>query len=259
MIAFVYAAVVFLSNIIGAISGLGGGSIIKPFFDLVGYHTISEISFYSSVAVFTMAIVSTLKQLRDGCQLDIRFALYLSIGSILGGILGSEGLSWLLKLGISNAVVLTIQLALTILTLIISYIYAQYFEEKKIQLKRPYGFLIGLILGLLASFLGIGGGPLNVVALMGLFALTLREAAVYSIVTIFFSQLSKLGTILLTQKYVGFDLTILWVIIPSAIAGGYVGAFLSHRLNEKRISVIYRSVIVFILLINFYNIVNLWI
>ena len=49
----IYFIVIILANSVGAVSGMGGGVIIKPvFFDSLGFHSLSAITFYSSVAVF---------------------------------------------------------------------------------------------------------------------------------------------------------------------------------------------------------------
>ena len=69
-------------------------------------------------------------------------------------------------------------------------------------------------LGSFSTFLGIGGGPINVSLLIFCFGLTMKDATVYSIITIFFSQLAKLVEIGLSEGYQAYDLTFLWVIIP---------------------------------------------
>lgn len=78
-------------------------------------------------------------------------------------------------------------------------------------------------LGFLASFLGIGGGPINVSVLMLMFAMPIKDATVYSICTIFFSQLSKLATLALSTGFARYDLTMLWFVVPAAILGGGIG------------------------------------
>lgn len=54
-IAVIYFLIIFCASTIGSISGMGGGVIIKPALDFIGYHSLSSITFYSSVAVLTMA------------------------------------------------------------------------------------------------------------------------------------------------------------------------------------------------------------
>ncbi|WP_148793570.1 sulfite exporter TauE/SafE family protein, partial [Enterococcus faecium] len=69
-------------------------------------------------------------------------------------------------------------------------------HQPKFHLTSWTWYLIcGGVLGFLASFLGIGGGPVNVSLLMLMFALPIKEATLYSLSTIFFSQLAKLVTI----------------------------------------------------------------
>ncbi|MGH2335518.1 sulfite exporter TauE/SafE family protein, partial [Enterococcus faecalis] len=58
----IYFITIFLSNTVGALSGMGGGGIIKPVLDFLGFHLLNSIAFYSSVAVFVMSISSTYKQ-----------------------------------------------------------------------------------------------------------------------------------------------------------------------------------------------------
>ncbi len=59
----IYPIVILIANTIGAISGMGGGVIIKPALQIFDLDSVLIINFYSSVAVFTMSITSTLKQL----------------------------------------------------------------------------------------------------------------------------------------------------------------------------------------------------
>lgn len=65
MIGLIYFLVIVAANTVGAISGMGGGVLIKPIFDFIGAHSLAAISFYSSMAVFTMSIVSTIRQLKN--------------------------------------------------------------------------------------------------------------------------------------------------------------------------------------------------
>ncbi len=97
------------------------------------------------------------------------------------------------------------------------------------------------VLGFLASFLGIGGGPVNVSLLMLMFALPIKEATLYSLSTIFFSQLAKLVTIALTSSFMRFDLSMLFYVIPAAVIGGLWGARFSRVLSPKKVTFIFSS------------------
>jgi hypothetical protein len=61
----IYAAVILAATTLGAFVGLGGGVIIKPVLDFIGAEPRIQVDFLSCVAVFTMSIVSTCKQIKN--------------------------------------------------------------------------------------------------------------------------------------------------------------------------------------------------
>ncbi|MDQ0222121.1 sulfite exporter TauE/SafE family protein [Streptococcus moroccensis] len=253
MIGLIYFIVIILANTVGAVSGMGGGVIIKPIFDFIGAHDVASISFYSAVAVFTMSLVSTYRQVKNGVHIDGKQTVSLALGSILGGYLGNALFSFIQSQYQSESLTQGVQIILTCLTLIFAFFYSKH-SGYSLQLKGlGYYLLCGLILGTLASLLGIGGGPINVSLLMLMFAMPIKQATVYSICTIFFSQLSKIVTIGLTTGYGGYDMTILLYVIPAAILGGFIGARLSKILSAERVALIFQLVIILVLLISVYN------
>ncbi|KAF1295641.1 hypothetical protein BAU15_03620 [Enterococcus sp. JM4C] len=253
MISLIYFLVIIFANTVGAISGMGGGVIIKPLLDLIGAHSVAAISFYSSVAVFTMSIVSTARQMKQGASLKFNLVLWISVGAILGGILGSIAFEGLYQLLPSESHVQLVQIILTIITLVFAFC-ATKFHWRSFNLHHWLWYLFcGLVLGFFASLLGIGGGPINVALLMLFFAMPIKQATIYSICTIFFSQLSKLVTITFTTGFARYDMTMLFVIIPAAILGGLLGAKFSHVLTEKKVALVFQLVILLVLAINIYN------
>lgn len=253
---FLYFGIILIANMFGALSGMGGGILIKPLFDLISIHSIAEISFYASAAVLTMAIVSTIKQWRNGMTFQARLAIYISLGSILGGLAGGKLLDFLLASHMEDNKVLHIQIIVTILTLGYAFLYSR-FNWQSIHLKSSGWVLaVGFLLGCLASFLGIGGGPINVALLMFCFRLPIKVAAVYSIITIFFSQFSKLAGIAISTGFESFDLSYLAVIIPAAICGGYFGAKLSGIWSEEKVVLVYQWMIIGVIFLNSFNLLT---
>lgn len=253
MIGIIYFIVIVFANTIGAISGMGGGVLIKPIFDLIHVHSVAAISFYSSVAVLTMSVVSTSKQLQNGIQIKWPFAIQVSLGAVVGGLLGNIVFEKILALFPAGREVQLVQIVLTIITLVFSYLYS-----KKIWQNFNYQSPIltlgsGLLLGFLASLLGIGGGPINVALLMLLFNIPIKQATVYSIITIFFSQLTKVITIFVTVDMSRYDMNMLYYIIPAAILGGFLGSFVSGKVTDERVNQVYQWVIILVLIINIYN------
>ncbi|WP_373282944.1 sulfite exporter TauE/SafE family protein [Macrococcus hajekii] len=117
----------------------------------------------------------------------------------------------------------------------------------------PIYFIATLALGLVSTLLGIGGGPINVSLLMLLFGLSIKEATIYSIVTIFFSQLSTLTTTFVTVGTDQFDLSYLMSIIPAAVIGGYVGSVFNKRLSDSVVSRVFLSVTFLVIGLNLIN------
>ena len=179
----------------GAYVGLGGGVIIKPLLDLIGKDPISIVNFYSACAVFSMSISSTIKHIKSKTKIDFKLIVSLSAGAVIGGILGSRLFDYLLTL-FDNSKLKSLQGLILGILLVASVVYINLKNAKSFKVKNPICIiLVGLSLGFIASFLGVGGGPINVAFLALFFSMTVKEAAVYSVGTIFFSQLSKLITL----------------------------------------------------------------
>lgn len=253
MVGILYFVVIIIANTTGSISGMGGGVIIKPIFDLIGAHDVESISFYSSVAIFVMASVTITLRLIDSHNLEWKIANKISGGPVIGGVLGNVLFEICLNVFKYKDTVQLVQITLIVLTLIFAFIYTKY-EWKNYHLTNVIWYYIcGIVLGFLASLLGIGGGPINVSLLMLLFSLPIKKATEYSICIIFFSQLAKLISVGTTEGYAYYDLTLLWFIVPAAIIGGLLGNKFSNILSAKSVTKVFQCMIFFILIINFYN------
>ena len=84
-------------------------------------------------------------------------------------------------------------------------------------------------------------------------SMTVKEAAVYSVGTIFFSQLSKLITLGVTHTIPKCSILTLAVAVICAVAGGILGAKMNKKGNEKVIKTVFTIVVALIALVNFYN------
>lgn len=255
MIILLYILIILLATISGAITGLGGGVIIKPLFDAIGYHDAASIGFYSSVAVFTMCIVSIYKQMRNEFNFNRNILWTISFGSVLGGLLG-EKIFNLFTSFLDNNIIKIIQSSLLGITLLCILLYT--INKRKIKhykIKNLVAiFFIGVFLGTISIFLGIGGGPLNVAVMMLLFSLNIKSSTIYSIATIFFSQISKLTTLFIEGKVFDFDLKFIPYIIVSAIIGGWIGTLINQKLNSRNIERLYNLLMILLLCVSIYNI-----
>lgn len=250
-----YVFVILIANTLGAISGMGGGVIIKPALQLFRMDPAITINFYSSVAVLVMSISSTYKQVKAHNKINAKTALWIGLGSILGGILGDSSFKYVYYLlGDSKSV--AIQMILVIITLVFSL----YVSSGKVKTYHLSGnlimFITGVALGLISTFLGIGGGPINTACFMLLFSTSIREATIYSIVTIFFSQASKITQALMMHSVPSLEVSLIIAIMITAIVGGWLGATISNKVSQKSIMYMYRGMIIFVLILDLGNLVT---
>lgn len=253
MFFLIYSLVIFIATLLGAFVGLGGGIIIKPVLDFIGFHPLVQIAFFSSSAVFAMSVTSTIKHLKNKTPINMSTVLLFAIGSILGGFAGNKLFNYALSVSDSPETVKGIQSVVLAIFLILVIISVNA-KIKHLEITNSAAIvLVGLVLGLSAAFLGIGGGPINVAVLTVLFSFTMRDAAVYSVAIVLFSQLSNLVTIFVNTGFKGYDLKYLLVIIPFAILGGFFGAKLNRKCDEKTIRIVFSSSISLIVVLSAYN------
>lgn len=255
VIGILYFFIILIVISTSAIAGISGGVVLRPIFDFIGYHDVTEIAFYMGSAVLTMSVSSTIKQIAMGTKINFKKVLTLAIGSFLGGFLGQMILS-AMSYAFDDNVVQIIQGILSILSLI----FVMLFTKENIRTYELRGTmwyaLTGLGLGTFATVLAIGGGPINVIVFVLLFGITFKESAVYSITTIFFAQAARLGTMVVDYGLDRFELDLLFFIIPAAILGGIIGGRLNVKLPEEKVKKIFKFIVIGTILINIWNVVD---
>lgn len=250
----IYFFICLISCFIGAISGIGGGVIIKPILDSFGNMSISEISFLSGTTVLVMSIISLKKSLNKNLKLNIKIALFLGIGSGIGGFLGK----YIFELFSSNFDNSKIGLIQSIILLIINVIILIYILNKhKIKSFNLSNYficlLIGALLGIISSFLGIGGGPLNIAIIYILFSMPPKETAICSIFIVFISQITSFFTTIF-NKVPNFNIITLLIMCFGAIIGALIGSNVSKKMDNKKIEKFFLNVLIFLIFLNLYNI-----
>lgn len=250
-----YLIISFLASVVGAISGIGGGIIIKPVLDAFGGFSVSTISFLSGTTVLSMTVVSLIKSLRLGVSIEKRTSTILAAGSIVGGIAGKY-LFGLAKSSLKNdSFVGIIQSAFLIVMTVGVLIYV--IRENRISKLKitssPFVGCIGLVLGCISAFLGIGGGPLNLAVLSYFFSMDSKTAAINSIYTILFSQASSLIFTVAGGSIPTFPPLVLIVMILGGITGGFYGSVLRVKMTNKKVSQLFCGIMVLIIMITCYN------
>ena len=113
--------------------------------------------------------------------------------------------------------------------------------------------LIGLALGIMSSFLGIGGGPINLVVLFYFFSMETKVAAANSLYIILFSQTANLLTIIFTGSIPPFRVIALVLMVCGGIDGGIVGRKLNKKLTSRAVDKLFIGLMVVIVGICIYN------
>ena len=247
-----YMAIIFIATTIGAITGLGGGVIIKPSLDFLNFHSVQNISFLSSCAVFSMSLYGVGKHLVQKTPIRKGIIIKVSLGAMIGGFVGTNLFQTAIQMT-SKETVASVQ-SLSLIILLILTIIAMKRDLKTYNIDNTFlTILVGLVLGILSSFLGIGGGPFNVIVFNILYSIDFKKATVYSLATILFAQLTNLMTIGIQEGFGSYDTGFLIFIIPAALIGGIVGTYLNKKMDEKWIKSLFMLVMYALVLLNVIN------
>jgi len=254
----IYFLIALFATTSGAIAGIGGGIIIRPLLDILGDFDVRTISVLSSITVLTMAFVSAGKQVAQKAKLKYEIVLPLAIGAAGGGVIGQIVFSQVVTALQRGALVTALQNALLLFLVATVFVYMKKRESIKSHNLRGLipSMLVGLCLGIVSSFLGIGGGPINVALMIFLFSFDIKIATVCSIITILFSQLANVLMVALHTGFGAFDLSMLLPMMIGAVAGGFIGAVLNKKMSARAVENCFNSMQLIVVLIATINIVT---
>lgn len=250
-----FLLVSFIASSVGAISGIGGGIIIKPVLDSLGIFEVTTISFLSGCTVLTMSTTTLMINIKNKVSYEKRLVILLAIGSAMGGFFGSQILSSIKDQVANNSDLGLIQTSLLLavnLGVVFFLIYKN--KIKTLVITSYIGIItVGLCLGLISSFLGIGGGPINIAVLFYFFSLSQLQSARSSLVIIFFAQLVNLLTVVLVGHIPQLNLSYLLIMCIGGVSGGILGTKISTKLSDGRRTILFKWILLFVILVNVYN------
>ena len=250
-----FFVVAFLSSIVGAICGIGGGVVIKPVLDMLQLGAVSTINFLSGCTVLSMSLYSVGKAMisRDS-KVELSTGTPLAIGAALGGVAGKELFGIIKGLFANGEMVGGVQAVTLGLITVGTLLYTV--NKSKISTQRITGKVscvaVGLMLGIMSSFLGIGGGPINLVVLGYLFSMDSKTAAANSLYIILFSQLASLISTVISGLP-EFQPLVLTLMVAGGIGGGIVGRALNKKMDNRAVDKLFIGLMMLIVLICIYN------
>ncbi len=185
----------------------------------------------------------------------MRVATLLAIGAAVGGITGQR-LFAMLKAAVGNESFVGMVQALGLILVSGSILVYSIFKDRIKSWHFSNGIVcvvVGLALGVISSFLGIGGGPINLVALGLLFSMTTKDAALASLYIIMFAQIASLGQMIVGGTFPEFKMLYLVVMVAGGILGGNMGSRINKTLDDRRVEQLTIVLMAIIVCINIYN------
>lgn len=251
-------SIALAASVIGAICGIGGGVIIKPVLDMFGVASVATISFLSSCTVLTMSFYSVGRNVvsKSG-SIEMGTGTPLALGAAVGGICGNLLFSWVKDaLGGSTA-----GAAQSICLMILTFGTLIYTVKKSgINTRSVTGkaacLVIGFALGGFSSFLGIGGGPFNLVVLHYFFGMETKKAASNSLYIILLSQITNLLVSLIGRTVPEFEPMALVLMICGGVGGGIIGRSINKKIDDRAVDKLFICLLFVIVLICIYNTVK---
>ena len=256
---FVFFFVAFLACLIGKICGMGGGVIIKPILDAFGIMSVASINLISGCTVLGMTCWSVCRSaIKKESSIDLKISTPLAVGAAAGGILGKQLFSLVAGMfadpdkagGVQAALLFTVTLATLVYT-------AKKDNIQSCRVKNPGAcILIGLLLGMLGSFLGIGGGPFNMAVLFFFFSMPTKTAAQNSLYIILISQAAALLMTLLSGRIPPVIPAVLLGMIICGVAGSEAGGRINKGLSEKSATKLFEAAMILVMAICVFNVIR---
>ena len=254
-----FFVVSFLSSVVGAICGIGGGVVIKPVLDMLQMGSAATINFLSGCTVLSMSLYSVGKSLRAGdSKVEMSTGTPLALGAAIGGVIGKQLFSAVKAMFADGGMVSGVQAVclgiITVGTLLYT-IYKSRIPTHRMT-RKAVCVVIGLLLGIMSSFLGIGGGPINLVVLGYFFSMDTKTAAANSLYIILFSQAASLLATLITGSVPEFRIPALILMVAGGIGGGIVGRGFNKKMDNRAVDKLFIGLMMLIIAICVYNAVR---
>ena len=212
------------SSLVLTMVGLGGGLIFSPLFVLLDFpisQAVSASLFLNGIAALSAAYTYFRKKM-----VDMKIGLPLLVSSAIGAPLGA-----LLTGQINYQIFSSIMAAIIVLAA-----GRMLFSKKRESLFEPIssgrriigGGIIGIVIGILAGLLGIGGGVFIVPLLIYFLKVPTKQAAATSIFVVVFSSFSAFFThISISQTN--------WRFILTAAVFSFIGGQIGSRIMSEKL------------------------
>jgi uncharacterized protein len=221
-------------GILGTLIGAGGGFILVPILLFLypedNPETITSISLTVTFANAVSGTIAYIKQKRINFKYGIAFA----IASIPGALIGAY-LTRFVDIKIFSFIFGLLLICVSVYLFLRNRKKSFIDEKTDLILSKPkfiLGIIISFFIGILSSFLGIGGGIIHVPVLSNIFSFPIHLATATSQFILSITCFSGLIVHIFSGKFQhGIGRAI--IISSGALIGAQIGAYISSRVKGK--------------------------
>ncbi len=258
---------VAVGGIVGLLSGLfgvGGGFLLTPLLMFLGISPIVAAA-SGSAAIVAASTTGTLEHSRAG-TVDYRMGFTLFAGGSVGSIVGVELLHWLNRLGPANSVIRVLYVVMLggvggfmLAESVQTWRHGIYMSERRfqpiaartwvdalpLQVRFPKSEIevsllmpvaLGILSGILAAMMGVGGGFIMVPLMLYVLGMRMHVVAGTSLLQILFTCI--LVTVLQADQNHTVDFVVAFLLAIGSTAGATVGTRLGRRLRADQLKIL---------------------
>ena len=220
---FIFALSGILVGIISGFFGVGGGTILVPLLIFLGLNIKSAIGVSITQMVFSSIFGSYLNYKKG--TLKINSTIFFGIGGLVGSSFSG--------IVIKNLDELTLKyIFLSIILLAIYRFFNSPYEQNLPSVEnKSLFFIIGILIGIFASSIGIGGALLLTPIMVGFLQFKIKEAVSTGLFFVVFSSIAAFLS-LYFNNLLNLKLGILVGIF--SLIGVYIGIALAHKTEPKK-------------------------
>lgn len=262
-------------GVVGLLSGLfgvGGGFLLTPLLMFLGISPMVAAA-SGSAAIVAAGTTGTLEHARAG-TVDVRMGLTLFGGGALGSVVGVELLKWLNRFGPVNAVIRGLYVVLLggiggllMVESIRTWRRGSYMSERRFEPVPRRGWVdglpgrirfpkseievsvlvpvaLGMIGGVLAGLMGVGGGFVMVPLMLYVLRMRMHVVVGTSLLQILLTTV--LVTVLQASQNHAVDLVLAILLATGSTAGAVVGARWGRRLRADQLKILLAAIVLLV-------------
>ncbi len=234
---------IFVGIVVGFLSGffgIGGGTILVPILLYLGFDIKEAVGVSVTQMVFSSLFGSYLNFKKN------IFKIHEGLALGIGGFVGALGSGYFLS--IVDSRVLEYMFLGFVLFAMYRFFKAPHIEGGAKEIPASIIFLVGVVVGLLAISIGVGGSILITPILVGFFHMDVKKAASMGLFFVIFSSISGFLSLSLFGHIDYLDGLLVGA---SSLIGVFFGIKLAHKIHhakfKKALIVIYSVILALVL------------